>query len=112
MNTSDSPGSVATLSSFPQQNSFQVLLVTDSTDSYVIMKYAILEWGNDWSVGVGFSPAPNNINATLFEHELSQTSSVQNLAFPNGGTFIFRVDLPVVLEPGGEFRGGVVADKR
>lgn len=71
-----------------QANSFQVALVTDSNESYVIFIYGDLQWSSNTTI-IGFNAG----NGENFLNFLLTNSSP--------GVYFFRVDQEVILQQGG-----------
>ena len=65
---------------FLQENNYQVVLLTDGTQSYTVFTYKCgeLNWGTS-STGIGFSAGPS----LYANHPLSRRSNVRSIACLN-----------------------------
>ena len=95
------------LSTHMQTNTFQCILITDGTHSFVIFLYAddLIQWSRGNAVGTvdaqaGFNAGDGTRNFTV---EGSQTPSIVNIETTSNvgvpGKYVFRVDDTTVATP-------------
>ena len=87
-----------------QANTFQVVLVTDGSVSFIFYIYIDIQWGGQTQLGFN---AGDGINSFTLSEAFStfavlNLESASNVGIP--GCYIFRVDTQRILRPGGMFQ--------
>ena len=76
-----------------QVNTFQAVLATDGSSTYVLFLYEDIQWG-DTSTSIGFNAGDNlrffNLDTSTITNGILNIESSSNVGVP--GRYIFRVD--------------------
>ena len=76
-------------------NRFQVVLASDGEVSYVLLIYETFQWGEQENTTAGFNAG----DGVRFESLTGPLAEDSNVGI--SGVYIYRVDLPDVLNPNG-----------
>ena len=90
---------------FFQVNTFQAVLTTDGSSTYVFFLYRDLQWGDsDTTVGFNAGDGINGFNVpeSNTTDGILNLESLTNIDIP--GAFLFRVDQPQIILPSGKIR--------
>jgi hypothetical protein len=84
-----------------QFNTFQAVLATDGNKTFVLFLYQDIQWRYGHRTAIGFSAGDRtrffNLPESIDFSKRLQLESLSNVGRP--GTFIFRVDQNVIIEP-------------
>jgi hypothetical protein len=84
-----------------QFNTFQAVIATDGSKTFVLFLYQDIQWQLNGYTAIGFSAVDRtrffNLPESIDFSKRLQLESLSNVGRP--GTFIFRVDQNVTIEP-------------
>ena len=84
-----------------QANTFQVVLATDGSVSFVFYIYIDIQWGGPTQLGFNAGDGINSftLSEAFNTFAVLNLESTSNVGIP--GCYIFRVDTQQILRPGG-----------
>ena len=79
-------------------NTYQVVIATDGTETYVLFRYRDIQWGRaNTNVGFNAGDGVRGFNLPRIAGSFSSFDSNSNVDIP--GSWFFRVDQNYILEP-------------